>query len=104
MIATDLAGRGLHIEGVTMVINFDAPKSIRDFVHRTGRTGRAGKKGLAYTFLTKQDEAIFYDLKEFLIKNGQYIPPELDQHEAARIKPGTIAENVPRRKQILYAQ
>jgi len=56
LIATDLAGRGLHIEGVTMVINFDAPKSIRDFVHRTGRTGRAGKKGLAYTFLTKQDE------------------------------------------------
>jgi len=43
-------------------------------------------------------------MKEFLIKNNQFVPPELDQHEASRIKPGSIAENVPRRKQILYAQ
>ncbi len=55
---------------MTCVINFDAPKNIRDFIHRTGRTGRAGKKGLAYTFLTPYDEGIFYDLREFLIKNN----------------------------------
>ncbi len=67
MIATDLAGRGLHVDGVTVVINFDAPKHFRDFVHRTGRTGRAGKKGLAISFITKHDEGIFYELKEFLI-------------------------------------
>jgi superfamily II DNA/RNA helicase len=65
-----LAGRGLHIEGVTMVINFDAPKKIRDYVHRIGRTGRAGKKGNAVTFLTGRDEELFYDLKDFLIKNN----------------------------------
>lgn len=70
LIATDLAGRGLHVEGVKMVINFDAPKNIQDFIHRTGRTGRAGKKGLAVTFLTNADEELFYDLKEFLIKNN----------------------------------
>jgi len=46
----------LHVEGVTLVINFDAPKSIADFIHRTGRTGRAGKKGVALTFLTAHDE------------------------------------------------
>ena len=69
MIATDLGGRGLHVEGVKLVVNYDAPKNIRDFVHRTGRTGRAGKKGLAYTFITNNDEALFYDLKEFLLKN-----------------------------------
>ena len=55
MIATDIAGRGLHVEGVKMVINFDAPKNIQDFIHRTGRTGRAGKRGLAHTFLTNAD-------------------------------------------------
>lgn len=74
LIATDLAGRGLHVDGVTAVINFDAPKSINDYIHRTGRTGRAGRKGVAYTFLTSNDEAIFYDLKEFLTKNDQEIP------------------------------
>jgi ATP-dependent RNA helicase DDX23/PRP28 len=74
LISTDLAGRGLHVEGVKMVINFDTPAKIRDFVHRTGRTGRAGKKGLAYTFLTNADEAIFYDMKDFLLKNSQKVP------------------------------
>lgn len=77
LIATDLASRGLHVEGVQMVINFDAPKNIQDFIHRTGRTGRAGKRGLAVTFLTNSDSDLFYDLKEYLIKSGQNVPPEL---------------------------
>lgn len=63
LIATDLAGRGLHVEGVTAVINFDAPKNINDYIHRTGRTGRAGNKGTAFTFLTSSDEGLFFDLK-----------------------------------------
>lgn len=46
LIATDLASRGLDVEGVKMVVNFDAPKNIQDFIHRTGRTGRAGKRVL----------------------------------------------------------
>ena len=57
-----------------MVINFDAPKNIKDFVHRTGRTGRAGKRGIAYTFLTNNNELIMYDLKEFLIRNNYEVP------------------------------
>lgn len=77
LVATDLAGRGLHVDGVTAVINFDAPKNINDYIHRTGRTGRAGNTGQAYTFLTSADEAIFYDLKEFLVRNQQEIPEEL---------------------------
>jgi ATP-dependent RNA helicase DDX23/PRP28 len=55
-------------------------------------------KGIAVTFLTNADEELFYDLKEFLIKNDQQVPPELDQHPATRIKPGSVPDNLPRRK------
>lgn len=55
LLATDLASRGLHVEGVTAVINFDAPNNIQSYVHRIGRTGRAGKKGKSYTFLTSNN-------------------------------------------------
>lgn len=51
LIATDVASRGLDIEDVTHVINFDAPESYEDYIHRIGRTGRAGKKGIALTFV-----------------------------------------------------
>lgn len=51
LIATDVASRGLDIENVTHVINYDAPESYDDYVHRIGRTGRAGKRGVALTFV-----------------------------------------------------
>lgn len=51
LLATDVASRGLDIEDVTHVINYDAPESYDDYVHRIGRTGRAGKKGIALTFV-----------------------------------------------------
>lgn len=102
-MTTDLGQRGLDVEGVKLVINFDAPKDISGFVHRTGRTGRAGKKGVAVTFLTAKNEELFYDLKNFLTQNGQHVPPELADHPATKVKPGT-ADAVPRRKQVIYAQ
>lgn len=55
LVATDLAGRGLDVKGISAVINYDAPKNISEFVHRSGRTGRAGMKGKAYTLLTADD-------------------------------------------------
>jgi len=51
LLATDVASRGLDIENVTHVINYDQPATYEDYVHRIGRTGRAGKKGMAYTFV-----------------------------------------------------
>lgn len=53
MVATDVAARGLDIPDVSHVINFDPPKVYEDYVHRIGRTGRAGKRGSALTFITK---------------------------------------------------
>ncbi|KEQ52673.1 DEAD/DEAH box helicase [Sphingobium chlorophenolicum] len=59
LVASDVAARGLDIKGVSHVFNFDAPWHPDDYVHRIGRTGRAGAKGVAYTFVTADDaEAI----------------------------------------------
>jgi superfamily II DNA/RNA helicase len=51
MVATDVAARGLDIPDVSHVINFDEPATYSDYTHRIGRTGRAGKKGFALTFV-----------------------------------------------------
>ncbi len=56
LVATDVAGRGLDVEGITHVINYDVPMDADDYVHRIGRTARAGKKGHAITFVTSRDE------------------------------------------------
>jgi ATP-dependent RNA helicase DDX5/DBP2 len=55
MIATDVAARGLDIKDVRMVINYDFPSNTEDYIHRIGRTGRAGQKGTAITFMGPQD-------------------------------------------------
>ena len=52
LIATDVASRGLDINDIGIVINYDMPLNIEDYVHRIGRTGRAGKKGVSYSFMT----------------------------------------------------
>jgi superfamily II DNA/RNA helicase len=52
LVCTSLAARGIDIEGLSLVINFDCPKTIDDYTHRIGRTGRAGKEGTAITFIT----------------------------------------------------
>ena len=59
LFATDIAARGLHIEGISCVINFDLPRSVDDYLHRIGRTGRAGKKGEAISFIGHEDKAHF---------------------------------------------
>ena len=51
LLATDIASRGLDIDDVTHVINYDLPESYEDYIHRIGRTARAGKSGIALTFI-----------------------------------------------------
>jgi superfamily II DNA/RNA helicase len=63
LVATDLASRGLDVQGLPAVVNYDLPRSTADFTHRIGRTGRAGNKGEAVTFITPTNEA-HYDLIE----------------------------------------
>jgi ATP-dependent RNA helicase RhlB len=55
VVATDVAGRGIHVDGITHVINFDLPEDAEDYVHRIGRTGRAGAEGISISFVSEDD-------------------------------------------------
>lgn len=66
IVCTNVAARGIDIDSVSHVINFDAPNTIIDYIHRIGRTGRAGKKGMATTLLMQDDEHLFNDLRKYL--------------------------------------
>ena len=104
LIATDVAGRGIDVPGVTHVINYDMPKNIEDYTHRIGRTGRAGLEGLATSFLTADDTDVMYDLKQMLSSGGNYVPSELANHPSAQYKPGSIPDRPQRRDTVIYAK
>ncbi|KAG9330023.1 hypothetical protein JZ751_027578 [Albula glossodonta] len=103
LVATDVAGRGIDIQDVSMVLNYDMAKNIEDYIHRIGRTGRAGKSGVALTFLTKEDSSVFYDLKQAILESPvSTCPPELANHPDAQHKPGTILTKK-RREETIFA-
>ena len=63
LVATNLAARGIHVEGIDHVVNFDLPEDPETYVHRVGRTGRAGERGRALTFVTETQHSEFQELK-----------------------------------------
>ena len=69
LIATDVAARGLDIEGMDMVINFDMPRKGDDYVHRIGRTGRAGNEGLAISFVGPHEWNLMSSIERYLKQN-----------------------------------
>jgi ATP-dependent RNA helicase DDX5/DBP2 len=77
LIATDVAARGLDVKEVTTVINFDMPNNAEDYVHRIGRTGRAGATGTAVSFFTAKNAKMGRDLMKLLREAGQFVPEEL---------------------------
>ncbi|ETS64156.1 hypothetical protein PaG_01392 [Moesziomyces aphidis] len=88
LVATDLAGRGIDVPNVGLVINFAMPNNIEAYVHRIGRTGRAGKTGTAITFVDQADSDLFYDLKLELTKSKlSTVPQQLARHPAAQHRP-----------------
>lgn len=66
LVATDVAARGLDIDGISHVFNYNLPDDIENYVHRIGRTGRAGNVGVAYTILTMKDEKRLADVEAFI--------------------------------------
>ena len=87
LVATDVAGRGIDVKNIDLVVNYELPFSIENYTHRIGRTGRAGRAGTAVAFLTAEDTDIMYDLKALLKSSNNAVPPELERHEASRVKP-----------------
>eukprot|EP00747_Dinoflagellata_sp_TGD_P189723 gnl/TRDRNA2_/TRDRNA2_50416_c0_seq1.p1 gnl/TRDRNA2_/TRDRNA2_50416_c0~~gnl/TRDRNA2_/TRDRNA2_50416_c0_seq1.p1 ORF type:complete len:504 (-),score=108.07 gnl/TRDRNA2_/TRDRNA2_50416_c0_seq1:6-1475(-) len=77
LVATDVAQRGLDIRAVQLVVNYDPAANMEDYVHRIGRTGRAGDTGDAYTFLYENERGPAQNIMTVMKKSGQAIPPEL---------------------------
>jgi ATP-dependent RNA helicase RhlB len=89
LIATDVASRGLHIEGVSHVINYDLPQDCEDYVHRIGRTARAGAEGKAIS-LADEDGAFYVEAIEEYIKEKvptEWAEDDLFVHDYKRTKP-----------------
>ncbi len=68
LVATDVAGRGIHVDGVSHVFNYNLPDDPEDYVHRIGRTGRAGAEGTAITFVDEYEAYGLMDLEKYLGK------------------------------------
>ena len=77
VIATDVAGRGIHVEGISHVINYDLPEDAEDYVHRIGRTGRAGATGTAISFVSEDDAFNLPAIEKYLGESIQCVHPEL---------------------------
>ncbi|XP_001653950.2 ATP-dependent RNA helicase dbp2 [Aedes aegypti] len=80
LVATDVASRGLDVDDVKYVINFDFPNNTEDYIHRIGRTGRSTNKGTSYTFFTPANGAKAGDLIGVLREANQFVNPELEQY------------------------
>jgi ATP-dependent RNA helicase DeaD len=68
LVTTDVAARGIDIENVSLVVNYDLPVEKERYVHRIGRTGRAGKRGIAVSFVTEREEKLLQDIQEYVNK------------------------------------
>ncbi|XP_072231537.1 probable ATP-dependent RNA helicase DDX46 isoform X1 [Leuresthes tenuis] len=79
MVATSVAARGLDVKQLILVVNYNCPNHYEDYVHRAGRTGRAGNKGYAYTFITDDQVRYAGDIIKALELSGSPVPPELEQ-------------------------
>jgi superfamily II DNA/RNA helicase len=66
LVATDIVARGIDIDDITMVVNYDVPHEAEDYVHRIGRTARAGANGCAVTFVSEKEQRDFADIERFL--------------------------------------
>lgn len=78
LVATSIAARGLDVKDLGLVINYDAPNHMEDYVHRVGRTGRAGNTGIAYTFVEPSEERAASDISKALKLSKNIVPDEIE--------------------------
>ena len=99
LVATDVAARGLDIVDLPAVFNFDVPYNAEDYIHRIGRTGRAGASGLAITLVARDDTRLVSDIEKLIKKKIEIEPFELDDDRPRRPPPRDreLRETVERR-------
>ena len=100
LVATDVAGRGLHIDDITHVINYNLPEDPEDYVHRIGRTGRAGSEGTSITLACENDSFMLPNIEELLgVKFNCENPPEELGADIPALPPMSAAEraSIPKR-------
>jgi ATP-dependent RNA helicase DDX46/PRP5 len=93
MVATSVCARGLDIKHIKVVVNYVCPNHAEDYVHRIGRTGRAGNKGTAFTFITQEESQFAADLIRALENSGNPVPDDLrklDEEYQHKILEGEI--------------
>ena len=78
LVATDVAGRGIHIEGITHVVNYTLPYEPEDYVHRIGRTGRAGALGVSVSFACEEESFVLPEIEEYIGRKLECFVPEED--------------------------
>lgn len=93
LVATDIVSRGIDIDDIRLVINYDVPRDCEDYVHRIGRTARANNDGVAITFVSEQDQGYFYKLENFLEKEIYKIPLPETLGESPEYKPKRLENN-----------
>ena len=87
LVATDIVARGIDIDDIRLVINFDVPHDCEDYVHRIGRTARANNDGVAITFVSEKEQTQFHTIEKFLEKDIYKIPIPTELGEAPAYKP-----------------
>jgi ATP-dependent RNA helicase RhlE len=116
LVATDLASRGIHVQDIAHVVNFDLPEIAENFIHRVGRTGRAGKHGVASTLFTREQRSEIFQLERVLglkmerfpadnassrVEQGIRVP---DRASAARVAPTAKSSLVSLPGEVLQVQ
>ncbi len=87
LVATDIIARGIDIDSIDLVINFDVPRDAEDYVHRVGRTARAASEGVALTFITEKDQMDFKNIEDLIEKEVYKIPVPAELGEAPVYNP-----------------
>ena len=96
VVATDVAGRGIHVDDIGFVVNFDFPYEAEDYVHRIGRTGRAGQKGTAISFADENESFIIPDIEKYINEPLKCSMPE--EELVVPLPPVPRREERPRRQ------
>src|SRR5690606_2936234 len=81
LIATDVSARGVDIEGVNYVVNYDLPEEPENYVHRVGRTGRGTQKGNAVSFCSEEEKATLKEIEKFITKPIRVIEVAKDDYQ-----------------------